>query len=338
MEDHFYLDFLDGWVPVEFMLALSPVEDLAEGHPTEGPPNEGCPDLVIYVLDEGCVYNPREQAYNITVWAEIGNVGNEPVTEPFLVVLNSTTHPGGAIQTIPVPPVFNPGDTLPVTLSFLIPPSPSGEAPCPLTYVIKVDARDAIDECDEENNTAQGEVCCDEGSIGACCLPDGSCVELTAPECEARKGVEFHPGIDCSVVQCPQPDTACPDLTVDIQRFSCDLVASHGGYEITVSAVVQNIGSELVTDPIWLKASSNVGNSSMVIHSDLAPGDSTSVEFTFEVGDYDPCLEVTLNVDYLAFIDECNESNNTASGSKCCESAPDDDDTPDNPAGGNDRK
>lgn len=40
--------------------------------------------------------------------------------------------------------------------------------------------------------------------LGACCLPDGSCVETTGEKCKDAGG-EFHPGRRCEDVQCNQP-------------------------------------------------------------------------------------------------------------------------------------
>ena len=317
MENRFYLDFQGNWTPVEFMLALSPIEDEADGT------TAGCPDLTIHVLDESCVYDPRAQAYNITVWAEVVNVGTQPVTEPFLVVLNSTTHLGGAVQLIPVPPVFNPGDVIPITMSFLTTPNPAGGPPCPLEYVIEVDARDNVDECDEDNNTAWGEVCCDGGSLGACCLPDGTCAELTASECEARKGIEFHPGVDCSVVQCPQTLAGCPDLALELVDTDCDCEYDprYKGEicDVTITILVRNIGTQAITDPIWLEADAGGGGILRIIHTDLDPGESVEVEFDFGTNPNSPCVDVDFEVDYIDFIDECDETNNTLTVVECCD-------------------
>ncbi|MBX3383335.1 MAG: hypothetical protein KF864_07480 [Phycisphaeraceae bacterium] len=46
-------------------------------------------------------------------------------------------------------------------------------------------------------------------SIGACCLPSGSCVQLTATQCEDQAGVYQGDASDCANVTCPQPTGAC---------------------------------------------------------------------------------------------------------------------------------
>lgn len=439
MENRFYLDFQGNWTLVEFMLALSPIEEEADGTA------EGCPDLTIRILDESCVYDPKAEAYNITVWAEVLNIGTEPVTAPFIVTLNSTTHPGGAVQVIPVPPLFNPGDVIPITMSFSTPPDPAGAAPCPLTYVIMVDAREQIDECNEDNNTVWGEVCCgDEGDcpdlvveiievgcevgpipgapmsqsvltvlakitndggaavvvpttvllrglgpyvmfaatgpvptlgpgdshsvllsfaipsdeppcpldfvlicdvggdvtecdednntaagtvccegedlVGACCFADGSCTSaMTAQECEAEGGTEFHAGENCDFVRCPQPDATCPDLTLSLEDIDCDCDPRKQTCEVTITILVSNIGTQAITDPIWLEGSSVGGDSMKIIHTNLDPGESTEVEFVYGTNPNSPCISVTFEVDYIDFIDECDEYNNTLLVVECCD-------------------
>jgi hypothetical protein len=311
MENRFLLEFLNEWEPVEFMLALSPLAEEEEGPPSDT--NGDCPDLTVRVRDESCVYNPREQAYNITVWAEILNVGTEPVSSPFVVSLTSTTHPGGTIQVIPVPPVLVPGGILPVTMSFLTPPEPTGAAPCPLEYLLMVDANYDIRECDEENNVALGEVCCDDSSRGACCFADGSCAEMTAPECEAEGGTQFQPGVDCSIVQCPPTEEGCPDLVVEIVSVDSEYAINKRECEVTVVIEVTNIGEQTVTEPINVSVTSNCGSEFGTIFTDLASGDSETLEFTFTCSAAGGCeFNLTVLVDYTHTIDECDERNNDA--------------------------
>ncbi len=313
----------DTWVNASIGQCQPPIGTVAQlfSAQTTGPglPDDGCPDLVIRILDESCVYDTRAQEYELTVWGEVENIGTEPVTSLFDVRLASTSHPGNDTTTV-LPPVL-PGGTVPVTLSFTVPPEPTGGAPCPMTYELRVDSGSVIDECNELNNLAIGDICCESGSIGACCLPDGSCVSLTAAECDARGGTQFHPGVDCSVVQCPQTQGDCPDLTVEVRSVDCELDRKNGIYELTVSALVTNIGTQTVTDPIWVQAECDRGDDSSVIHTDLDPGDTATVEFeiTFSVNEPGCPLPVTVEVDYLDFIDECDEFNNTDSGSACCD-------------------
>jgi len=251
------------------------------GIPDDDIPGDECADLVIRILDESCAYDIRSQAYELTVWAEVENIGAEPVTSLFDVRLAGTSHPGNDTTTV-LPPVL-PGGTVPVTLSFTVPPEPTGGAPCPITYELRVDSGSIISECDELNNLVSGDVCC----YG-------------------------------------EPEDDCPDLTLAIEDIDCDITLVDPRkkiyeYELTVSVSIQNIGTQTITAPIWLEAVANVGNSMKVIHTDLNPGDSTEVEFTYGPSNGALCIDVTFEIDYLDFIDECDESNNTLTIYECCD-------------------
>jgi hypothetical protein len=212
------------------------------------------------------------------------NIGTEPVTTSFDVMLTGISHPGSDIVTIPVPPPVLPGGTVPVTLSFTVPPDPTGGAPCPINYELVVDSGFVIDECDELNNVVVGNVCC----YG-----------------EPQQG-------------------ACPDLTVGFRSAECVLNRKDDRYELSVEAVVTNSGDTTITSPIWVEADSVRGSDSNVIHTDMDPGDSVTTEFliTFPynngAGAICP-ITVMVEVDYVGFIVECDETNNEASGTACCD-------------------
>ena len=250
------------------------------GIPDDDIPGDDCADLVIRILDEGCAYDVRSQAYELTVWAEVENIGAEPVTSLFDVRLAGTSHPGNDTTTV-LPPVL-PGGTVPVTLSFTVPPEPTGGAPCPITYELRVDSGSAISECDELNNLVTGDVCC----YGE-----------------------------------PQDEETCPDLTVEIRDIECEFDRKAGIYILTVDVRISNIGTETITDPIWVEVESDRGNDMSVIHTDLDPGEWSDREFeiTFSINEPGCPIEVTVEVDYLNFLVECDETNNTASDDACCQ-------------------
>ena len=144
----------------------------------------------------------------------------------------------------------------PVTLSFPVSPEVTGASPCPINYELLVDSGCAISECNEFNNLASGDVCC----YGE-----------------------------------PDDEEDCPDLTVEMCSITCELDRKRGVYIITAEARVTYLGTETITDPIWVEANSDRGDGSNVIHTDLDPGD------------------------YLNFITECDETNNTTEGDACCD-------------------
>jgi hypothetical protein len=257
------------------------VETTGPGGPDDTP-NGRCPDLVIRVVDESCAYDPAEDVYRVTVWANVLNIGSVPVTAPFDVLLTGTSHPGSDTITVPVPPVLPAGGSVPVSLSFDIPVPPTGAPPCPVNYEVMVDSSYQIDECIESNNLVYGDVCCFGG---------------------------------------PDTEEVCPDLTVDIREIGCEFDRKNGIYELTLTARITNVGTETVTDPIWVQATCDQGWDMDVIHTDLAPGVWADVSFsmTFSVNLGGCPIPVTVEVDYVRFITECDEDNNTDTADACCQ-------------------
>jgi len=277
---------IDSWIIGNIGQCVPTIGTMAVLFPvrTTGPggPDDECPDLVIRVLDESCAYNVREEAYVLTVWADVVNIGSEPVTSSFDVTLTGISHPGSDTVTIPMPPPVLPGGTIPVTLSFTVPPEITGAAPCPVNYELTVDSGFAIEECNELNNVVPGNVCC----YGE-----------------------------------PQQQGDCTDLTVALSSVECDLDYKAGLFEITVEAVVTNSGETTITSPIWVEADSIRGSDTNIIHTDMNPGDTVTREFsiTFPINQPICPITVTVEVDYVGFIAECDETNNEDSGTACCE-------------------
>ena len=290
---------------------------------TTGPSesDEGCPDLTVRVLDESCVCDPIDATCQLRVWVDVVNIGSETIVAPFDVILTSPDHPGGDVDTYTPPPIFAPGDVWSTMLTLYFPME--GDL-CPTDYVVLVDpgvAPGAIEECNEDNNIVFGSIDCycgEQEERWACCLPDGSCINTTSVDC-ASQGGDFHPGVDCSVVQCEQPQD-CVDLIVEITDMTCrNIGATAPLYEVTIEALVTNVGGATVTQSIWLEAETACGDETDIIHTDLDPGDSATAEFVItctsnQVG----CHDVTVTVDYPSFIDECDEQNNVDTDTFCC--------------------
>jgi len=285
----------------------------------------GCPDLIVRYLDESCVCDPSAGMCQLTVWVNIHNIGSAPVTGSFDVVLMSPGHPGTDTKTYTPPPALTPGDfwTVKLDLSF-----PMEGDLCPAFYRVIVDPDPApngvIAECDEGNNALVREVdCfCDElEERGACCFPDGSCIEMLASDCSAAGGIEFHPGIPCGGIDCAPPVETCPDLVCEIGQMSCRNIGAVAPlWEVSVEVIVTNVGSATVDDPIYVGASLDCGSDSTVLFDTLDPGDVTTANFIFTCGPNQPgCHDVTAVVDDPDFIDECDEDNNESdSATVCC--------------------
>ena len=299
--------------------AIAPVYTTGPGGPDDEP---GCPDLTLGIRDEACFCDPVDGMCRMQIWANVLNIGTAPVTDPFDVVFMSPPHGVNQTLTYTPPPDFNPGDVwgFSMTLDF-----PMALPLCPTAYKLVVDPLPApngvIPECDESNNLILGEMDChcpDDEQRGACCLPDGSCVVLLAADCDAQGGV-FYPGLTCADVQCDQPGEECPDLVVSITSAECTY--NKREYIINIEAEVTNIGAADVGAAILVEASCDCGSTTETIPGGLLSGASDTVNFTLTCTHNQPgCPKaITVVVDHLDLIDECEEGNNTATDSVCCD-------------------
>lgn len=136
---------------------------------------------------------------------------------------------------------------------------------------------------------------------GACCLPDGSCIEVVEADCLAQGGVFSAPGVACVEVSCPQPTGACclPDGTcVEVTEEDCGSLGGIFSGDFTTCASVyfvldfetddtgapmidrQRVDTELdggpaypvtLTSASYLEACGSVGNTAAVYDSDAVP-------------------------------------------------------------------
>jgi hypothetical protein len=58
------------------------------------------------------------------------------------------------------------------------------------------------------SRTTWSSVNCTPG-VGACCLPNGSCIQTSSAECQTQNGTFRGDGTDCATANCPQPTGAC---------------------------------------------------------------------------------------------------------------------------------
>lgn len=291
---------------------------------TTGPggPDEACPDLVVRHVEHRCQCDPVDNVCILTVWADVVNIGAGPATNAFEVVLRSLDHPPASIaETYTPPPEFGPGDIWSVELMISF---PMGGEMCPTGYEVYVDPpfvpNGFVEECDEGNNGYENSIDCYCEERGACCFADGSCAEVLQSVCIAQGGSEFHAGVPCVDVECSPPEDVCPDLIVEITQLYCRNVGAVAPlYEVTIEALVTNIGTETITDSIWVEAESPCGGDTDIIHTNLDPGDTDTAEFTLTCTANQPgCHAVTVTVDYPNFITECDEDNNEDEGTFCC--------------------
>ncbi len=273
-----------------------------------------CPDLVAAIDDVSCVLKPTVGApsnvYQLTVWAHVTNIGGAAVTVPTDVLLRGLGPYSGSMTEAPVPPLGS-GDVHAVIMTFTV---TADEPPCPLEFVVVADIHDDVEECDEENSVYDSTCCTGEpdGEIGACCLPNGICVDVTVADCDAAGGSFQGPGTDCATTDCGEPGD-CPDLVVEILRAECSCSYSdkqEATYSFTVSALVRNAGS--APSPATTASVSPGGDTESV--TALGVGLTDLITFSFEVSGGRMCAEVeeTIVVEVDPVPGECDEDNNSA--------------------------
>ena len=151
---------------------------------------------------------------------------------------------------------------------------------------------------------------------GACCLPDGSCVELDPLACDEADGIYQGDGIDCTMVQCPTTLDECPDLIVEITDLECTLERE---YEVTITVDVTNIGT-VVANNVRVEVEADSENDTD-LHAFINPSQTrtSTFTFTFGVNSPPPCpLPVTATADPFDSILECDEDNNEDTDSVSC--------------------
>jgi hypothetical protein len=132
--------------------------------------------------------------------------------------------------------------------------------------------------------------------VGACCLPDGSCEELTESECTADGGTYQGDGTDCDSSSCPQPIAACclDDCScTDLTEADCD--ASGGRWS--------GFGTDCTTSP----------DCSAQIYTDLAEFEADFPSLQIE--DFEESL--------TAGVTGCDEPLDSAASQKDCFAAGD---------------
>jgi len=296
--------------PGMFILDGAPLDAVRTTGPM--PIEEGdCPDLTVLIRDNSCSYNRETDQWDITVLVRVVNVGSLPVTTPFGVLVESDTYPA-SMAWGPALPIAA-GGYVDGTLEYSI---TSTTPPCYENFTVTVDFDGAVPECDEDNNVAYGSECCEGGpgdGIGACCLPNGICVDTTESECDSLGGLFEGIGTACATTECP---SGCPDLTVEIIELDCRVTGVTGqptGGVVGGTARITNIGSAPVTSSsVKVRISSDWGTWPSTWIGPLDPGEHEDVTFGWSFGRDGECDgEVTVEVDAPPEqVIECDEGNN----------------------------
>ncbi len=128
----------------------------------------------------------------------------------------------------------------------------------------------------------------DPDGPGPCCLPDGSCREVNAIECQDLGGTFGIPGQSCQDVDCfPRTDDPCAILRGEVTDLCYDydvtssMVYISGTFKIhnTGSANADNITAMLIAS---IGDGSNVGTETVWIHNLTIPAGTThTMQYTF---------------------------------------------------------
>lgn len=139
----------------------------------------------------------------------------------------------------------------------------------------------------------------------------GGCLPLVAVAVVLPPHVKFKttgPG--------PGEEIGCPDLTV-VKLTACWRYTPRQEIEVVVTAVVQNIGT-VASGSFWVNidvTSSLGGGSDLAYVANLAPSATTTISSSAVVGSPGAApfpINVTVTVDYFNKVAECKETNNEA--------------------------
>jgi hypothetical protein len=303
MDDRLYVDFRWGWTPVEFLLGLSPLQ---EPEITSGP--HDCPETAI--------------AYDLTT-TTIGAVGDVVIEECVIregsvdtyiyTVLNVSFEVFGCgicLFGIPQPGLTPVANSQPPGWFFV---------PTPHAFVWVTSAgscgllpgQSAVFSVSLPGPTTDTPVL---GGIGNC-VPASPC------------GMSFIEIAPVRTTGPGLPSGDCPDLVVTIDDWSCSFSPETGQAVIWTWVTVQNVGTAPVTDPFFVRLQSDtepsawghwgIPTSWLPIHpGDIRSGIALSYSLTVHEP---PCDSFTVIADSLGNVSECDEDNNRAFGSVCCE-------------------
>ncbi len=302
MDDRFYLEYLAEWVLVEFMLALSPIVD-----PDAGSEEHVCPENAI--------------GYHVNT-SSLGSAGQVEIIECVLrdgdvdiyiwTVTNIDFMQAGCglcLFQIPNPglPTVGHEQAPPWTFTdawgwwtWWLPHGHCGLMPGESAVFTVVVPGPTVDVWLSAN-------------LAACQVPLAAFAPRFYPVRTTGPGI---PEDDIP----ENGDEGCPDLTVEIRDVDCEMDRVKGVYVISIDAYVSNVGTEGYTGVVWVEADSDRASDSSTTHITLLPGGGFSValEIEFSVNLPGCPIPVTVTVDPHNFIEECDETNNTDTGSACC--------------------
>lgn len=128
--------------------------------PSDTPPDDHgghCPDLTIDVDRSSCsceLTQQKERVCTIDVSATVNNIGDQEATHFYCKLVSAV----GGDQILVASLAAGASKNLHFQFSYTV---PRGVEPrCPLNFGLEADSKHFVDECNEENNTRHGSVCC----------------------------------------------------------------------------------------------------------------------------------------------------------------------------------
>jgi len=310
-DDGMYIDYRGAWTPVEFILALSPIEQRRGGPPTV----EGCPpEAVAYDVTVSQLFDPvtDRRIGSVRVEECVTRDGDIDTYTYTLTNIDFTTLDGCGLCffLIHVPP------TLPTVshsepLPWLFTGFPGLWAwRTPLGDCGLLPGESATFSASVPGPTADTYV---SGGVGACVSPPDGDGLVLVPLLAIRTTGPSEEGEDGG----PDEEPGCPDLTVIRVESVCSLDRER---TVTVAATIKNIGDQPTPVTTWARLSSSTHpGSDYAAVGTLDPGEETVIHLSFSFSfNYPPCVDFTVEADTFNAIDECNESNNEMDGSICC--------------------
>lgn len=305
MDDRFFVEYRGRWTPVEFILALSPLDRPGiSGTPYHCPPDAIAYDVATTptpygkVEVEECV--EREEDVDKYTWTVTNidfliddcGICMFAIPNPGLPILDHDEPSGMAFS--PSPWAYRwfaflgscgimPGDSAAFSVSV---PGPTVDVPV-------------------------------VGAVGGC-IPPAPCALSTIEVAGIR-------------TTGPRILADCPDLVVEIISKTCEAKPVAGApisnYVLTVEAKVTNIGGAPVTVPTTALLRGLGPYSTFMATTPVPPlgsGDAHAVLLSFVISaEEPPCpLEFVVRADANGDIEECDEDNNNAYDSACCTDEP----------------
>ncbi len=349
--DALYLYYQASWVKVECMLALSPIIEPAEGEGMDlhGPCPEGAIgyDVTTSTTDYGdveieeCVIREGDiDTYIYTVrnisfilndcgicWFGVPNTAGFPTLNqsgPATWLVNPLTWAIGGWDWRAPPGSCGIETGGSAVFSFSVPapttdvPTMGGVSGCGLIAVVEDGVvRDSVIETPADGETEE------PAETNGVLRTSDERIRLRLDT--DSDGPRFKPLLvrTTGPAEGPPDDTPnggpCPDLTIKFRSANC--VETDSGFKVSVTAKVTNIGGE-DAGAFHCKVESSEGTDDCWVGTGLESGLTkiVSFSFTFSHTGKPPCLDLKLIADNEDEItDECDETNNTDTGSVCCE-------------------